>query len=145
MREFLIDVAACLFIHLLPIALFGFRKSFNPESALFREREWERDGRVYRLLKIRQWKDFLPNCGSFDKRHLAGVEPGYLEAFIRETCRGEIIHLSIIAWIPAFALFNPPEATAIIAAYLILENLPCALVQRYNRRRLRALREARSR
>lgn len=97
-----------------------------------------------RVLRIRAWKDKLPDAatwfaGGFAKAKLAGKEPAYLRQFIRETRRGELCHWCAIAFVAFFLPWNPWWADIIIVAYAIAANLPCILVQRYNRSRLEKL------
>lgn len=121
----------------LPGALFG-SPSLWP---------WERGGRLYeRLAGVRFWKHRLPDgaswfVGGFAKRQLAsGHDAEYLRRFARETRRGELCHLAVILCTPLFLLWNPLWAMPIHAAYALVANLPCLVVQRYNRgRMLRAL------
>lgn len=103
---------------------------------------WEDDGRFYeRLFFIRAWKGLLPDAaswfaGGFGKRTLAGRRPEYMQRFQRETRRGELCHWIAIAFTPVFFLWNPWWGDLIIVAYALLANLPCILVQRYNRARM---------
>jgi glycosyl-4,4'-diaponeurosporenoate acyltransferase len=114
---------------------------FNPGDA----RAWERDGRLYeRVFAIRRWKDSLPDgagwfAGGFAKATLGGRDAKYLARFIRETWRGEVCHWLAICCCPMFMLWNPWRAELFIIAYALAANLPCILVQRYNRVRLSRL------
>jgi glycosyl-4,4'-diaponeurosporenoate acyltransferase len=99
-------------------------------------------GRFYeRFLGIKRWKDRLPDGaawfkGGFAKASLRQRDPQHLARFLRETWRGELCHWTVLALIPVFFLWNPPWADLVIALYAIAANLPCILVQRYNRQRL---------
>jgi glycosyl-4,4'-diaponeurosporenoate acyltransferase len=111
-----------------------------------RPRAWERNGRVYeRMLGIKLWKGLLPDGarwfgGGFAKGKLVSKNPDYLRSFERETWRGELCHWAALCCAPVFFLWNPWWADWIMLAYAGLANLPCILVQRYNRARfLRAL------
>ncbi|HRZ45979.1 MAG TPA: glycosyl-4,4'-diaponeurosporenoate acyltransferase [Candidatus Paceibacterota bacterium] len=114
---------------------------FNPGNTF----GWERGGRFYEaVFRIKEWKNRLPDAarwfgGGFAKGALAGKQGGYLQRFIRETWRGELCHWAAIACAPVFFLWNPWWGDSIIAAYALAANLPCILVQRYNRQRLRRL------
>ena len=93
---------------------------------------------------VRWWKAHLPDgarwfAGGFAKARLAGRDPAYLARFVTETRRGEACHWTALACIPVFFLWNPWWADLIIAGYALAANLPCIVVQRYNRRRLRHL------
>lgn len=114
---------------------------FHPGTGL----PWEREGRVYeRVFRIKSWKDRLPDAarwfaGGFAKGTLAEADREYLARFLRETWRGELCHWAAIACAPVFFLWNPWWGDLIITAYALAANLPCILVQRYNRARLQRL------
>lgn len=121
------------------------RRRFDPESPLFRERRWERGGRIYqRLFRIRAWKHLLPDAAlwfdGFAKGSLTGKDTVYLHAFIAETCRGEAAHYAQILGLLLTLLWNPwPVAAGVMIAYALFSNLPCLLLQRFTRARLRKL------
>jgi glycosyl-4,4'-diaponeurosporenoate acyltransferase len=127
------------------VSLAGIRcpdRWFAPAHPAFRPRRWEDHGRFYEaVVAIRAWKDLLPDGadvlgGSFAKKHLASYDPEYLARFCRETCRGEAVHWITMAFGPLFFAWNPPWAGWTMMAYAIVANMPCILVQRYNRARL---------
>jgi glycosyl-4,4'-diaponeurosporenoate acyltransferase len=99
-----------------------------------------------KILGIKRWKDRLPDGaswfkGGFAKASLQRRDPAHLARFLRETWRGELCHWTVLAFIPLFFLWNPWWGDLVIALYALAANLPCILVQRYNRHRLqRALR-----
>ncbi len=107
--------------------------------------KWERNGRFYeRRFSVRSWKNRLPDAapwfgGGFAKGMLTDTRPDYLDRFIRETWRGELCHWTAIACAPVFFLWNPWWGDLIIVAYALAANLPCILVQRYNRARLQTV------
>lgn len=104
-------------------------------------RAWEKDGKVYEKLKIRSWKDKLPDVSKVRPSML----PKSLESFpsdmelcrlIRETCVAEMMHVSlIVAGLPCAWIWTGPGGLAISSAWAVL-NLPFILIQRYNRPRL---------
>lgn len=106
---------------------------------------WEADGRAYETwLRIKGWKDQLPDgaswfSGGFAKASLASRDRAYLERFNRETWRGELCHWIAIGFTPLFFLWNPWWADLVMAGYALAANLPCILVQRYNRARIHRL------
>ncbi len=101
------------------------------------------------ILGIKRWKDRLPDGadwfkGGFAKASLQHRDPQHLARFLRETWRGELCHWMVLALIPLFFLWNPVWADLVIVCYALAANLPCILVQRYNRQRLgRVLRSPR--
>lgn len=125
--------------------------SFDPQSWLCRPRMWEAGGRLYeRVFAVKLWKRRLPDAapwfrGGFAKKNLSAADPSYVSRFIGETCRGECAHWTMMLAAPLFFLWNPWWADLIMVAYAIAANLPCILVQRYNRLRLSRLGSGRSR
>ncbi|WP_020615092.1 hypothetical protein [Paenibacillus daejeonensis] len=115
---------------------------FANESWLTAPRSLEYGGQLYeRLLQIRRWKDRLPDGGAwfkggFAKAVLTSREPEYMERFVRETRRGEWTHWGMLLALPLFGLWNSWGGMVIVAVWLVAANLPCILVQRYNRVRL---------
>jgi glycosyl-4,4'-diaponeurosporenoate acyltransferase len=103
---------------------------------------WENQGRWYeRVFVIKRWKGLLPDgarwfTGGFAKHTLGRRDLRHLDRFRRETWRGELCHWCAMASAPVFFLWNPWWGDVIIIAYAIVANLPCILVQRYNRARL---------
>ena len=134
-----------LFIHVgvsISIAMMG-HDSFNPESWIYRERRWERNGRTYQsFLRIKTWKGLLPDGaavskGGFRKKHLRSSDTVYIQRFIAETCRAELTHWVIFVFSIVFFIWNVWWAGMIMIAYAFVVNVPCILTQRYNRIRLR--------
>ncbi|MGH9025724.1 MAG: hypothetical protein ACRDWD_06345 [Acidimicrobiia bacterium] len=113
----------------------------------FRLLPFERDGRWYeQRLRIKRWKDRLPEAGGlfrggFSKRAVGARDPAHLARFAVETRRAELTHWLILAAAPFFFLWNPWWLGVVMVAYALVANLPCMVIQRYNRARLqRALR-----
>lgn len=111
------------------------------DGTLTRLRAWERGGRIYERIAIRRWKDRLPDAGAVfrggtSKRVLPGRSSADLRRFAAETRRAELVHWRIPLIAPLFALFNPLALTVAMGAYAVVANLPCLVVQRYNRGRI---------
>lgn len=119
------------------------RTSFDPLSPLFRAREIEQGGVIYQtLFGIRRWKGLLPDAApwfdGFAKGNLKDKDPVYLRNFIAETCRGEAAHYGQIAGLLVTLIWNPwPVAAIVMIVYSLLSNLPCVILQRFTRARLR--------
>jgi glycosyl-4,4'-diaponeurosporenoate acyltransferase len=113
------------------------------DGPVLRLRRWETRRRYQRWLRIRAWKDALPEAGSWfgglSKRRLPRGGAASLDRFAVECRRAERTHWCILAAIPAFALWNPPWLFAVMIAFAVLVNLPCIAVLRYNRLRLHGL------
>lgn len=123
---------------------------FHPEAWWFRPRPFERDGRFYgRWFGIRRWKDLVPDGagwfkGGFRKGGLGATDNAYFERFIVETCRGEFVHWMVFAAGLLFFLCNPPGVGLAMMLYAAIANVPCILIQRYNRVRMRQLLDRRN-
>lgn len=126
----------------------GYLAYRRPLSRLARDgwftrlRGFERDGRVYeRGLRIKRWKDRLPDAGAFfaggfSKRRLPGIGRRDLERFVCETRRAELTHWWVMGLAPWMFLWSRPWIGAVMVVYAVVANVPCILVQRYNRARL---------
>jgi glycosyl-4,4'-diaponeurosporenoate acyltransferase len=112
--------------------------NFARDTWLTALRPWEQDGYLYRdWLAIRKWKSILPDgapwLGGFAKKKLRERNSAYLAQFLIETRRAEIAHWFMLGCLPIFFIWNPPWARWVMTAYALVANLPCILVQRYNR------------
>ena len=67
-------------------------------------------------------------------------DPAYLREFADENCRGEAAHYAQIPAVLLVLAWNPwPVAAGVIIVYALLSNLPCIVVQRHTRLRLKRL------
>jgi glycosyl-4,4'-diaponeurosporenoate acyltransferase len=117
------------------------RATVARDSWLTRPRPWERDGRWYERIGVRRWKRLLPDAGTVfrggvSKRRLVGADVDSLRRLAEETRRAELVHWTVPALAPLFALWNPALLTLAMIVYAVLANAPCLIVQRYNRARL---------
>lgn len=141
----LLDVAAWLIIHIgvsyfmthVPLSL------FDTGFWLYEQRKWEQGGKIYvRVFRLKKWKKRLPDGAAlfkkgFKKKHLKGLEGAYLDSFIRETCRAELTHWIMFLLSPVFFIWNPWYVGIVMIVYAALANMPCIIIQRYNRIRLK--------
>ena len=132
----------------LVVGLFASRippEALAHDSWVTRIRPVERDGRAYERLRIRRWKDAVPDAGTWfggrSKRGLDGRDATTLARFAVETRRAELVHWLVLALTPFFVLWNPLGLFLAMVAYGVIANVPCIAIQRYNRARIgRALR-----
>lgn len=119
-------------------------KYYKEDNAYFREKEKER--KFYEKIKIRAWKDKIPELGGklkyFDKSKLekdAGSE--YFMTFIKETCMGEMIHFVSIICAPLLLIILPPSFTWTIGLPVVVVNMllqiPSIFTLRYTRPKLK--------
>ncbi|MBQ8323424.1 MAG: hypothetical protein IJX91_05605 [Clostridia bacterium] len=107
--------------------------------------------KFYEKLKIRKWKDRVPEIGQFTgfrKNKLDDPKnPEYIDRFLLETCYGEIGHFtSMFTSFLILLLFSISKlwlAVAIpVAVVSALLNLPSFIILRYNSYKLEVLRKS---
>ncbi len=132
-----LQTAAALFCLKLPDSVFA------PDSCFFCAHRFENNGLIYeRLLKVSRWKHLLPDGGmvwkkrGFRKKRLESLSNGNLNRFLIESARGEMSHWLAIFPFWVFWFFTPPNVPLMMLAYALLINMPCIIVQRYNRPRV---------
>ncbi|MFN7901163.1 MAG: hypothetical protein ACK5N0_16160 [Synechococcaceae cyanobacterium] len=90
---------------------------------------------------IRRWKRFIPDAGAalpggVAKASLVSRDPGDLRRLLIETRRAELVHWALGAAGLLTALWLPMAAVLGNLLFAVGFNLPCLLLQRFNRRRL---------
>ena len=118
--------------------------TLDHDTWLTRIRPWEQEGRIYERVRIRRWKDHLPEAGAWfgdgvSKRHLPGRTDTDLRRFAGETRRAEWVHWMNIGFAPTFGLWCSIGVTAAMVAFAAVVHLPFVVIQRYNRARLHRL------
>lgn len=110
-----------------------------------------KEKKFYEKLKIRKWKDKIPEIAGFTGFHKNKIaDPKsveYIERFLLETCYGEIVHITSCATsyliLLLFPLYELWFAVAIpVATVSLLMNLPSLFILRYNSYKLRILRDS---
>ena len=124
----------CLLMRLLPSSL------WNADKKIYRVSD--REIKIYDKLKIKSWKDKIPEMGklaNFPKDKIYSTEINYISKFVSESVFAEYMHAA--AGILGFTalLFTKTNqyyfAIPILVINMILHVLPC-IIQRYNRCRL---------
>lgn len=115
--------------------------AFIGDGWLYRLRSFERGGALYERAGIKRWKDRLPEAGAlftggFSKRSVRTRDRVQLERFVAETRRAEWTHWTIMLVTPVFLVWNWWWVELAMIVYALAANLPCLVVQRYNRARL---------
>lgn len=117
-------------------------KVYYYKKWMFRERKWEKGGRIYeKLFKVKKWKAKLPDISDFmkwrfNKKHLGEVDNNYLSTFLTESCKAEFTHWLIILSTLLFNIWSDFESFLIIFIIAFVLNMPYIIIQRYNRPRL---------
>lgn len=119
---------------------------FDWERFPYRPFSFEKGGKFYHRLKIRQWQDKIPDMS----RILPGLMPRKqmpehptvknITRMLQETCVAELTHW-LLCLAGLFLLWLWPGVGGILLAfvYIFFGNLPFVAVQRYNRPRLRRM------
>lgn len=136
----LIQYMAAYLCHKLP------EDFYKKDHWLFTSRTFEKNGQLYgKVFRVHRWKHLLPD-GSikrkdlrYKKKHLSDFSVEGLEKFLVESRRAELTHWIPIPFFWVFGLFTPLEVIFYMFLYAGLVNLPCILVQRYNRPRVEKL------
>lgn len=93
------------------------------------------------VLQIKKWKDKVPEAGDMfkggvSKSSVKTYDVQSLKNFVYETRRAEYVHYSIMMITPVFFLFLPAYLIVAMILYAVVANIPCLLIQRYNRSRI---------
>lgn len=137
----MVGISSNLFAALLP------RRWFKCDSLFFRPWRWERQGKAYNRVAIRRWKDRVPDMsrilpGAVVKRMTGNTSAEGIERLARETCVSEFTHnLLIVFGLKCLAIWEGAGGVIITLIWVLLGNLPCIMIQRYNRPRLCKLAE----
>ena len=134
------------------IGLFLPRDAFSADSPSYRPLPFEKNGKFYESLRIRRWKDKLPDMSQLFPKILpikrlwdalgpTGRLSERLPQLIQETCLAEFIHRTLsLAGFVCVGIWHGVGGFAISVAYAV-GNLPFVMIQRYNRPRLIELRD----
>lgn len=122
------------------------RKNFDYSAFPYRPFAWEKEGKIYEKLRIRRWKDHLPDMSKhvktmFAKELISPRDPEYTRRLILETCVAELTHDVLILLSPIFPHYMTGVWADVAMLLYAVGNLPFILIQRYNRPRLVKLME----
>jgi glycosyl-4,4'-diaponeurosporenoate acyltransferase len=134
-------LAATLIRRALPQKWFDHKKKVFTVGA--------KEKKFYEKLKIRKWKDRVPELGmftNFSKGEIADPHnPAYLERFLLEACYGEVIHF-VLPFLCFLVLLVYPQywyciglPVALVGVFM---NLPSLFILRYNSYKLEILRKS---
>ncbi len=119
------------------------KRWFRYDSFPYRTYRFEREGALYRSLRVQEWKDKVPDMS----RLLPAVMPSkqlskttrsvsHMERMVQETCVAELVHLLLA--VAGFACVRIWRGMGgwVVSLLFALGNLPFIIIQRYNRPRL---------
>lgn len=121
------------------------KKWFDPQVFPYRAFPIEKDGALYRKLRIQKWQNRIPDMSRIlpdlmPRKAIVGKPTGaQLDVMLRETCVAECIHV-LLCFGGLFCMRLWRGIGGVVVAVLyFLGNIPFILVQRYNRPRLHRL------
>ena len=112
----------------------------------FKSRKWEKNGNIYqKIFHVKGWKEYIPSIGSFDKKNIekAKITPDFVAQYLLEGLRAELCHLYAFIFALLLLLITATKAWFFIIIYTIFLNVPCMIIQRYNRPRFERILRAR--
>ena len=124
--------------------------SFQADKFPFRQAGFEKNGKFYETIKIKNWQNKIPDVSkAFSKivprKSLADapMDSAKIAVMINETCVAELTHV-ILSFLGLALPFIWRGAGGIVffLVYVLLGNLPFIFVQRFNRPRLCRLHKA---
>lgn len=111
--------------------------AFANDGVLTRTRPWELA--LWERLGARRLARRLPDAGGLfgvPKRSYAARGREGLEGLAAETRRAEIVHWLVLAAAPPMVLWSPGWVAVVMFTYAVVANVPCIVVQRFNRARV---------
>ena len=131
------SIISLLFEKILPNSF------FDGHLAFYKPKKFEKN--LYKKLRVKDWKDYVPNFGNVGKDLSKDQQPSIelFEKFLHQTCLGEVVHkfcvassvvVSLIILIVRTDLFLR-MALPICFVYVTI-NILSIIIQRYNRPRL---------
>lgn len=142
----------CCIIYIITSSLIVFfigriypRKLIYEKKFPFKSFKFENYGKIYEKLKIKKWKDKLPDAsviinkivpGFMPKKRLDEFSKDKIQTLIKESCIAEINHFIVsILGLYCIRIWKKSGGLIISILYIIF-NIPFILIQRYNRPRL---------
>ncbi|GAB4313192.1 MAG: hypothetical protein Kow0091_19970 [Geminocystis sp.] len=120
-------------------------KHLEIDTWLTQPRPWGETRKWYeQVLRIKDWKDWLPEAGNFftggfQKTSIGGGNYALMSRFVAETRRAEYVHIAIWFFWLVTILWTSGWGVVLNLVVGTTFNLPCLWVQRYNRLRLQHL------
>ena len=124
------------------------KRWFDGDKFPYRDWPFEQKGNLYRKIGIHKWQSHVPDMSRLFKRMMPAkrlstdVTSEQMERMVQETCVAEFTHLVLCPLsLPVLWLWPGPGGVIFLIMDLILGNLVFILVQRFNRPKLRQLRD----
>ena len=119
------------------------KKWFHWNDIPYRTFPGEQEGKIYDRLKIRKWKDVVPDMSKILPAVMPGRAPKAahgskeeIELLLQETCVAELIHAALCVAGVGCVFIWPGWQGVLLTVLNMLGNIPFMIIQRYNRPRL---------
>lgn len=115
---------------------------YSNNNILFNTKKWEKDGEIYqKVFRVKSWKERMPdssffNKNKFTKKRLHDYSENSLRNYLIESRRAEFVHVLSITPFWIWIIFSRVEVMLLMLIYALLANIPCIIIQRYNRPRI---------
>lgn len=146
--EILYDFIAAVIIGLIsiPIGELIPRSKVRENVFPFRPYGWEKNGEIYKKIKIQSWKDAVPDLSrifrKMIKKRMSGKnDSSAMDRLVKETCVAETVHLGLILTVVPTILIIGGKYRHLLALLYTLGNCVFIMIQRYNRPRLIIIRD----
>lgn len=115
------------------------RRWFDPEKKPYAPWQIEKNGCLYKKLRVHKWKDKMPDMSKImpdmvkKSISFSTATSSAISKIAVETCVAEIIHDALILCSTGIYLIWPEPIGAILAIVYAISNVPFVIIQRYNR------------
>ena len=112
---------------------------FHYDRRPYRTFSFERNGKIYDALKIRHWKDRVPDMSKVfpawipSKKLSGSLSVHQLEQMLLETCIAECVHICLAVAGFVCVLLWDGAGGWVMSLLFLLGNIPFCMIQRYNR------------
>lgn len=120
------------------------RKWFKFDRFPYKQFNFEKSGKLYKFLRVRLWKDKVPDMSKIMKDMLPkkvsfSANSAELYALAKETCVAEAVH-GVLGVLFLFIYFFFKNTLGVILSLIaVILNLPFIIIQRYNRPKILSL------
>lgn len=116
-------------------------RTYHPDRFPFKSWKWEKDGRVYEKLDIKERKVNAIDMStfmrrSFPKQNTMSRDPAHMQRLVQEMCNAEVVHGVLMLLSPVFIWLIEGWYGHFIAIGYALCNVKDIIIQRYNRPRI---------
>ncbi|HKK96501.1 MAG TPA: hypothetical protein VJ916_09350 [Anaerovoracaceae bacterium] len=116
---------------------------YNDNNVLFKTKKWEKGGSFYQTyFRIKSWKEYMPDSSFFNKnkyakKRITDFSDENLYRFLIESRKAELVHILSVLPFWVWIIISRVEVMLLMLLYALIANIPCIIIQRYNRPRIK--------